>query len=220
MNSSESKSHAQYLTFSVGSEEYGLSILDVREILEYGVVTRVPRAPAHIRGVMNLRGRVVPLVDLAVRFGLKPAPPTARTCVVVVEAELQGERTVMGLVVDAVSQVIELSVDEIESAPPFGATVDAVFLSGLGRAGKRFVLLLDIQRVLDALPDVGLATLPVEGGRGRSTPSPGLAAAALTAFCLFGGAGGALAQEPTKDNSLLIEETYNQETGVVQYIST
>src|SRR5262245_21194837 len=99
---------AQYLTFSVAEEEYGISVLSVREILEYGVVTRVPRAPAHIRGVINLRGRVVPLVDLAVRLGQPASPTTPRTCVVVVEVEIEGERTVMGLIVDAVSQVVEL----------------------------------------------------------------------------------------------------------------
>jgi purine-binding chemotaxis protein CheW len=221
MNTSESKGLTQYLTFSVAGEEYGVSVLSVREILEYGVVTRVPRAPSHIRGVMNLRGRVVPLVDLAVRFGLPPAPPTSRTCVVVVEVELQGERTVMGLVADAVSQVIQLGAGDIEAPPPFGATVDAAFLSGMGRAGKRFVLLLDVARVLAAIPAV-----PVTATHGDADEvlvparSSGLStAAALAMLCLMGAAG-VRAQEPIKDNSFLIEEAYNQERGVVQHIST
>jgi chemotaxis signal transduction protein len=219
MTINEAKGIAQYLTFSVGEEEYGVSILAVREILEYGVVTRVPRAPSHIRGVMNLRGRVVPLVDLAVRFGLPPAPPTARTCVVVVEVELQGERTVMGLVVDAVSQVIELGTEDIEAAPPFGATVDAAFLTGMGRAGKRFVLLVDVQRVLAALPDAPL-TVPAADDERHRTSSAGLAAtAALVLFSLLGLAPSVSAQEPIKDNSFLIEEAYNQPRGVVQHIN-
>ncbi len=148
MTNQDAKGLAQYLTFTVADEEYGVSVLAVREILEYGAVTRVPRAPAHIRGVMNLRGRVVPLIDLAVRLGLSPAALTPRTCVVVVEVELEGDRAIMGLVVDAVSQVIDLGPRDIEAPPPFGATVEAELLSGMARAGKRFVLLLDLERVL------------------------------------------------------------------------
>ena len=139
---------AQYLTFSVAGEEYGVSILSVREILEYDTVTRVPRTPAFIRGVINLRGRVVPVVDLAARFGRPSRDVTKRTCVVIVEVELEGEGTVMGLVADAVSQVVELGADDIEPAPSFGTHVDVGYLKGMGRLDKSFVLLLDIDRVL------------------------------------------------------------------------
>jgi chemotaxis signal transduction protein len=201
---------AQYLTFTVGEEEYGITVLAVREILEYGVVTRVPRAPAHIRGVMNLRGRVVPLVDLAVRLGRASSPITPRTCVVVVEAEVEGERTVMGLIVDAVSQVLELGASDIEAPPPFGAAADAAFLSGMGRAGKRFVLLLDVDRVLATEKDT-----PASASSSLTTAA---AAAVITLLSLLGAP--ARAQEPIKDNSFLIEEAYNQERGVVQHIST
>src|SRR5262249_23505753 len=99
---------AQFLTFSVADEEYGISVLTVREILEYDTVTRVPKTPAFIRGVINLRGRVVPVVDLAVRFGLPASPVTKRSCVVIVEVQVQGEPVVMGLIADAVNQVVEL----------------------------------------------------------------------------------------------------------------
>jgi len=201
---------AQYLTFSVAEEEYGVSVLAVREILEYGVVTRVPRAPAHIRGVMNLRGRVVPLVDLAVRLGLAPSPISPRTCVVVVEVEVEGERTVMGLVVDAVSQVVELGAEDIEAPPPFGAAADAALLSGMGRAGKRFVLLLDVDKVL-----AGKVEEPAPAASSLTTAA---AAAVIVLLSLWGAP--ARAQEPIKDNSFLIEEAYNQERGVVQHIST
>lgn len=219
MTQTETKGLAQYLTFTVASEEYGVSILGVREILEYGVVTRVPRAPAYIRGVMNLRGRVVPLVDLAVRLGLPASPITPRTCVVVVEVEIEGERTVMGLIVDAVSQVMELGADDIEPPPPFGATVDVAMLSGMGRAGKAFVLLLDVDRVLSGAPSsasIGAEVPPAPRASGLLEA----VAPALLALLLMGGASKAVAQEPIKDNSFLIEEAYNQERGVVQHIST
>jgi len=156
---------AQYLTFSVAGEEYGISILTVREILEHDTITPVPRTPDFIRGVINLRGRVVPVVDLAVRFALPPTPVTKRTCVVIAEVTRGGERAVMGLMVDAVNQVIELGPDEIEVAPSFGTPVDVPYLAGMGRAGKRFVLLLDTDRLLSADEAAEVAVLRTgEGG--------------------------------------------------------
>jgi|CXWL01.1.fsa_nt_gi purine-binding chemotaxis protein CheW len=152
MTSNQTASAPQYLTFTVGGDLYGVSILAVREILDYGEVTRAPRAPRHIRGVMNLRGRVVPLVDLAVRLGFEPSAMTPRTCVVVVEAEIEGERLVAGLVADAVSHVIELGSADIEPPPAFGSSCETELLTGLGRAGQKFVLLLNLERVLHALP--------------------------------------------------------------------
>lgn len=153
----------QYLTFTVGDEEYGISVLGVREILEYDTVTRVPRTPDYIRGVINLRGRVVPVIDLAVRFGMAARPVTKRTCVVIAEVEVEGRPEVMGLVVDAVSQVIELGPGEIETPPSFGTAVDIAYLKGMGRTGKRFVLLLDIDRVLSAEETEDMAALAVSG---------------------------------------------------------
>lgn len=138
----------QYLTFSLAGEEYGVSVLAVREILEYGVVTRVPRAPSHFRGVINLRGRVVPLVDLALRLGLESRPLTPRTCVVVVEVDVEGDRVVVGLVVDAVSRVIEFGPADIEPSPSFGAAAEAGLIAGMGRAGKSFVLLLAVDSIV------------------------------------------------------------------------
>jgi chemotaxis signal transduction protein len=213
--SKASAMRSQILTFTVAGEQYGVSVLEVREILEYGAVTRIPRSPTHIRGVMNLRGRVVPLVDLAIRFGLPAAPPTARTCVVVVEATIRGETTVMGLIVDSVSQVFELGTDEIEPAPPFGTSGDAAFLRGMGREDGRFVLLLNVERVLTTTHVAEEASARGESTSGASTA---LAAAALGFLLAF--ADGVAAQEPIKDNSFLIEEAYNQERGVVQHVST
>ena len=159
------REQSQYLGFHIAGEEYAIGILRVREILEYDTVTRVPTTPASIRGVINLRGSVVPVVDLAVKLGLPESVVTKRSCVVVVEIVLEGERTVMGLLADAVSQVIDLPATEIEPPPPFGTRIRVECLLGMGRAGKRFVLILDIDRLLStddvaAVPGVAEAAAP------------------------------------------------------------
>ena len=144
----------QYLTFVVGEEEYGVRILRAKEIIEYGVITTIPNAPQFIRGVINLRGSVVPVVDLAVKFGGAPCAPTRRSCVVVVEVERDGQQTVMGIMADRVTQVAELPDDAIEPVPPFGTGVRTDWLLGLGRTDRRFILLLNTDRVLTDL-DIG-----------------------------------------------------------------
>ena len=151
---------SQYLGFHIAGEEYAIGILRVREILEYDTVTRVPTTPPSIRGVINLRGSVVPVVDLAVKLGLAESVVTKRSCVVVVEIVLEGERTVMGLLADAVSQVIDLPAAEIEPPPPFGTRIRVECLLGMGRAGKKFVLLLDIDKILSS-DDVAAAETAV-----------------------------------------------------------
>jgi purine-binding chemotaxis protein CheW len=148
---------SQYLGFHIAGEEYAIGILRVREILEYDIVTRVPTTPRSIRGVINLRGSVVPVVDLAVKLGLPESVVTKRSCVVVVESE----RTVMGLLADAVTQVFDLPATEIEPPPPFGTRIRVECLLGMGRAGKKFVLLLDIDRLLST-DDVVAAQTAVE----------------------------------------------------------
>lgn len=141
-----------YLTFFIAGEEYGVPILRVREIigLDLDTLTRVPAAPKCVRGVINLRGSVVPVADLAVQFGQRECTVTKLSCVVVVEVAFEGELTVMGLLVDAVNQTLELSGDEVEATPAFGTIARADYLLGMGKAGKKFVLLLDIDRVLSA----------------------------------------------------------------------
>lgn len=146
----ETAEQGQYLTFQLAGEEYAIGILGVKEIIEYDTITTVPATPACIRGVINLRGNVVPVVDLAVKFGLPPGAVTKRTCIVIVEAELDGDRTVMGVVADAVSRVMDLSSEDIEPPPPFGTRVRVEFLLGMGKIGKKFVLILDVDRVLAA----------------------------------------------------------------------
>ncbi|HEV8410816.1 MAG TPA: chemotaxis protein CheW [Gemmatimonadaceae bacterium] len=161
---------SQYLTFVVGDAEYGVGILRAKEIIEYDTVTTVPNAPHFVRGVINLRGRVVSVVDLAVRFGRQPAEVTRRSCIVVVEVDRDGVRDVVGIVADRVSEVAELPPDSIEPPPSFGSGVRTEWLLGLGRVDKRFVLLLDTDRVLsdweagssaDAPEGLGAVTMAV-----------------------------------------------------------
>jgi len=150
MATHEIEERRQYLSFTLAGSDYAVGILQVKEILQYEVVTRVPSVPSSIRGVINLRGAVVPVLDLAVKFGLPATDVTRRTCILIVEAALAGERTVVGVVADAVHEVLELSPEDIEAPPSFGTQVRADFLLGLGKAGKGFVLLLDLDRVVSA----------------------------------------------------------------------
>lgn len=138
----------QHLTFCVADEIYAVDILQVREILRYETVTKVPTTPASIRGVLNLRGSVVPVIDLAVRFGLPESTVSKWTCVIIVELELDGEQAVMGLMVDSVRQVIELLPGDIEPPPAFGAQVRVSYLLGMAKCETGFILVLDIEPVL------------------------------------------------------------------------
>jgi purine-binding chemotaxis protein CheW len=141
---------AQYLSFSLRGTEYAVGILKVKEILQYEQTTRVPSTPRSVRGVINLRGQVVPVVDLASKFGLGETDPTPFTCILIVEAAVEGNSTVVGIMADSVQEVIELGGDDVEPAPSFGTHVKIDFLLGMGKIGKRFVLLLDIDRVISA----------------------------------------------------------------------
>ena len=138
----------QFLTFHLVDETYAVSILRVREIIEFGTITRVPNMPPSIRGVINLRGAVVPVVDLVKRFKLGESCVTKRTCVIIAEFGSSDVPVVMGLMADSVSQVINLPPGEIEPPPSFGTAIRADFLTGLGKVGKKFVLILNLDRVL------------------------------------------------------------------------
>ena len=144
-----SQAQQQLLTFRMGEEEYGVDLLQVTEIIEYGTLTQVPTMPTVVRGVVNLRGRVLPVVDLAARFGIAPNPVTRRTCVVVVLAEVLGEPTPVGIVADAVHEVIGVAPEEILAPPAFGTAVGASFLTGMVQRKEKFVMVLDLARVLD-----------------------------------------------------------------------
>jgi len=149
----------QYLTFFLADEEYAINIQRVKEIMEYTTVTKVPKVPKWIRGVINLRGNVVPVVDLTVRFGLEESPVTRTTCIVIVEIEQDSERTVMGVIADAVNQVIDLSPKDIEEPPAFGTRVRLDYLFGMGKLGKKFALILNIDSVLSNAELLTVSTL-------------------------------------------------------------
>jgi purine-binding chemotaxis protein CheW len=144
----EEKTPNRFLTFSLGGETLAMEIRYIREILQYGGVTEVPLTPPALRGVMNLRGAVVPVIDLAVRFGRVPASVDRRTCIVILEVEEEDATTVMGIVVDSVREVLEIPDAEIEPPPPFGNAIRADFIQGVGKIGGRFVILLNVERVL------------------------------------------------------------------------
>jgi purine-binding chemotaxis protein CheW len=155
----------QYLTFRLAGEEYAVELLQAREILRYEQVTRVPTAPPSIRGVLNLRGRVVPVVDLAVKLGLPDTPVTGRTCIVIVDVMMAGEPTVIGVLAEAVSQVMDLGAGGIEPPPSFGPRARVEFLRGMARLGEGFALLLDLDLLLSA-EDAAAAVAAADGEHG------------------------------------------------------
>ena len=149
----------QYLTFQLTGEMYAVGILNVKEIIEYGSLTEIPMMPAFIRGVINLRGSVVPVIDLAARFGGRATETSRRTCIVIIELAHEDERHDIGIVVDAVSEVLEVSDADIEPAPAFGAKIRADFIAGMGKIGGKFVIILDIRKVLSVDEIATLATV-------------------------------------------------------------
>jgi purine-binding chemotaxis protein CheW len=138
----------KYLTFNLDNEEFGLEILKVQEIIGIMKVTRVPRAPNFVRGVINLRGKVIPVVDLRLKFGMESKPDTERTCIIVVQINRGGSRITMGSIVDDVSEVLNINREQLEPAPSFGVSVDTEFILGMGKVAQKVVMLLDIDSVL------------------------------------------------------------------------
>ncbi|WP_420474663.1 chemotaxis protein CheW [Noviherbaspirillum sp. ST9] len=138
----------QYLTFMLGGEMFAIGILGIKEIIEYAGLTEVPMMPECIRGVINLRGAVVPVLDLSVRFGKPSTAVTKRTCIVIVEVESDDGRQDMGIVVDAVNAVLEIPASEIEPPPTFGAKIRTDFIEGMGKVQGKFVILLNVDQVL------------------------------------------------------------------------
>ena len=138
----------QYLTFMLAGETYAIGILAIREIIENGQVTRVPMMPEFIRGVINLRGAVVPVIDLGVRFGSGVTAVGRRTCIVIIEVENAGESHDVGILVDAVNEVMDIAAADIEPAPAFGAQIRTDFIAGMGKVADKFVVILEPERVL------------------------------------------------------------------------
>ncbi len=164
----ESRSEAgKYLTFTLGREEYGLKILKVREIIGLMKITAVPRTPEYIRGVINLRGKVIPVVDLRVKFGMEHVEETDESCIIVVEVMKNDEAVPMGVLIDAVSEVFDVGGEQIEDPPSFGKTVDAEFILGMAKIEEKVKILLNIQMVMTA-GDFEELEEAVAGGDGES----------------------------------------------------
>jgi len=173
----EESTAGQYLTFFIAGEEYAASILKVREVIEYDTLTTVPNTPPWIRGVVNVRGSVIPVVDLGVKFGLPPSTISRFSCIVITEVDSDGDKLTLGVLADSVSRVIEFAPNEIEAPPPFGTRVKIEYLLGLGAIGKKFCQILDIDKVLSAeeflaVSDAQATAADGEGNRPSNNQSP------------------------------------------------
>ena len=147
----------KYLTFALGHEEFGLEILKVREIIGYMEITAVPRTPSCVRGVINLRGQVISVIDLRSKFGMLTAERTDQTCIIVVETHQDGRKVSTGIIVDKVREVLNIATDSIEDAPTFEASIDTSFILGMGKIGDSVKILLDIDKVLGGRAEYAMA---------------------------------------------------------------
>ena len=140
----------QYLTFKLEGEVFALDIAKVREVLDFTQITKVPRTPEFMRGVINLRGSVVPVIDMRLKFGMSRTEKTVNTCIIIVEISIDGETTVLGALADSVQEVMELEPGQIEPAPRIGTRLNTEFIRGMGTHGEEFIIILDIDRVFSA----------------------------------------------------------------------
>jgi len=138
----------KYLTFVLGSEEYGLDILKLREIIGYMKITAVPQTPEHVKGVINLRGQVIPVIDLRAKFSMNTIDVTEQTCIILVEITQQNRKFNTGIIVDHVQEVLDISAENIEPTPQFGTNVNTDFILGMGKIGESVKILLDINKIL------------------------------------------------------------------------
>lgn len=166
----------QYLTFMIAGEEYAISLLKVKEIIEYDTVTPVPKTPEWVRGVINLRGSVVPVIDLAVKFRLPASVAGRLTCIVITEVECGGEATIMGVMADSVRQVIDLKPEGVEHPPTFGTRVRVDYLLGMARSGKKFCLILNTEKVLSTDELLELSETIDQRADDQGSPEPLVAA--------------------------------------------
>ena len=140
----------KYLTFSLAGEEYGIGILKVKEIIGMMPITVVPQTPSYIKGVINLRGKVIPVIDLRLKFSIAAAEFTERTCIIVVEIAAAGRTILMGIVVDSVSEVLNIKAADIEATPSFGTRLDTEYILGMAKSGGSIKILLDIDKILSS----------------------------------------------------------------------
>lgn len=148
LDAARAMAHAgKHLTFKLGEEVFGLEILKVQEIIGLLPVTAVPRTPAYVRGIINLRGKVIPVVDLRLKFDMPAHEDTERTCIIVINVFMDNRPVTMGIIVDEVSEVLDIKETQLEPPPSFGALVNTEFLLGVGKVGEKVVMLLDADRV-------------------------------------------------------------------------
>jgi purine-binding chemotaxis protein CheW len=140
----------KYLTFKLGREEYGVEILKVQEIIRKQEITRVPKTPEYVRGVINLRGKVIPVVELRAKFGMPSQEDTEKTCIIVIQFEAAGKAVITGVIIDEVKEVLDIQSGQIEDPPTFGGGDSSEFILGIGKIGDSVKLLLDIERVLNS----------------------------------------------------------------------
>jgi purine-binding chemotaxis protein CheW len=140
----------QFLTFKLDEELFALDISKVREVLDFTTVTKVPRTPDFMRGVINLRGSVVPVVDMRMKFGMTRTEKTVNTCIIIVEISLDGETTVLGALADSVQEVMDLEPDQVEPAPKIGTRLKTDFIRGMGKQDEQFIIILDVDKVFSA----------------------------------------------------------------------
>lgn len=150
MGTSRISGAAQFLTYMLNDEIFALNITRVREVLDFTTVTRVPRTPDFMRGVINLRGSVVPVIDLRLTFGLPQTEKTLSTCVIITEVDVDGDAVVLGVLADSVQEVLELGPDSIEPPPRIGDRLRTAFLEGMGKNGDRFIMIMNIDKVFSA----------------------------------------------------------------------
>ncbi len=147
MSIAETAVTTQYLTFKLGEEVYAVDISKVREVLDFTTVTKVPRTPDFMRGVINLRGSVVPVVDLRLKFGMQGTENTVNTCIIIMEVRVDSETTILGALADSVQEVIDLDTEHIEPAPRIGTKLKTEFITGMGKQNEKFIIILDIDEI-------------------------------------------------------------------------
>jgi purine-binding chemotaxis protein CheW len=163
MADEKSNDTSQYLNFTLGKEVFALDISSVREVLELTSITKIPRTPDYMRGVINLRGHAVPVMDMRLKFGMLATEDTVDTCIIIVEVDYDGERIIMGGMVDSVREVFDLTTERIEAAPRMGTSVNSDYIKGIGKQDDTFVIILDIAKVFSA-EELALAKDAVKNG--------------------------------------------------------
>jgi purine-binding chemotaxis protein CheW len=150
MSAAEMAASTQYLTFKLGEETFALDVAEVREILDFTSVTKVPRTPLFMRGVINLSGSVVPVMDLRLKFGMSATEQTVNSCIIVVEMSMEGDQVVIGVLADAVQEVIDMEPEQIEPAPRIGTKLNMDFILGMGKHNGAFMMILDIDKIFES----------------------------------------------------------------------